>query len=176
MKTMNLFGYYIVCVVGFFFLFAFPAYSESFHLLEESQEGVGFYRNPCRSDAFSLVFSFSEDLKDLSKESFILVNFSKDFQDFLTAHDQVKEVDLFYSQSQKIGNRQLRIDYVARKPLPNGTFSQIEMPDQIEVVLLEKGFSRILDMHDQRCVLPETFKRKLTLINKNTDQKCSQLE
>ena len=138
-----------------------------FQLLSEAEEGISYVKNPCRPDTFTLTFSFSEDVKDLGAKSLALVAFSKEFQ-----NDQ-EDIDLFYSDIKRSGDRQFQVDYVARRALSNGEYFEVELPDQIELILLSDDMSKITNMQERSCIIPSEFQKKITLINKNINQKCT---
>src|SRR3989338_11702691 len=135
----------VLLIMGSRILFSQESNSH-FILLSDEKNGVVFFKDECQKNVFSLVFSFSQDLKDASYSGLALVDFSKNFkEDLKSSHDGLVYVYLEVQTSQKIGNRQIRIDYVAKKVSDDGGMdTELDVPEQIEVLLLDEDLKRIL--------------------------------
>ena len=171
------FGFFLGAGIFSAILFStLPAGSEdagSFELLAQKEGGVEYFKNPCRSSAFTLVFSFSQDLQDPPGDAFAIINFSVEFQEYIRSlYKDVDYISLYYTSARKIGNRQISVDYIAKKILGGGRDEDINLPDHIEVVMLDEDLMRILDVYNRRCEPLDLSKRVITLINKNSDKKC----
>lgn len=146
-----------------------------FHLLSEIQNGVAYVKNPCHPEAFSLIFSFSKELKGTISEEISFVSFSEEFEDFLkTQHEEMKTVALYARSPEKIGSRQLRVDYIAKAVREDGSDANLELPDQIEVVILNDDLSKVLDQSNRPCERVPNHEREITLLLSNPSEKCGQ--
>ncbi len=144
-----------------------------FRLLSEIQNGVTYIKNPCHRGTFSLVFSFSKELKGSVEEEMAFVSFSEAFQDFLkTQHEEMKTVALYAGAPEKIGSRQLRVDYIAKMVREDGSDVNLELPDQIEVVILNEDLSRVFDQSNRSCERVPTNEREITLLLSNPYEMC----
>lgn len=146
---------------------------EAFELLGEKEEGISYLKDPCHKNMFTLVFSFSQDIQDPPKQELAFVELSSEFQDLMRSLDEdLSYISLYYSGAKKIGNRQIEVTYVAKKILLNGADSDVDLPDQIEVNVLDGDLEKVLDVFNRRCQFSDLSKKKATLINKYADQKC----
>ncbi len=163
----------IIFVIGQGVVFAqdSPAH---FALLSDEQSGVVFFKDECKKNVFSLIFSFSQDLKDTSYQGLTLVDFSKNFkEDLKSSHDGLIYAYLEVQSSQKIGNRQIRIDYSSRKVTDNGgSDTDLEIPEQIEVLLLDEDLKHIFDTFGRHLDVIDPAKKTRTLINSNLETSC----
>lgn len=169
--------YFLKCLALFFLIAASQiggAQEDSrFQLLPEVQSGVMFFRNPCQPEAFTLIFSFSKDLKGEIEEEILFISFSQEFEDFLkTQHERMKSVALFAGVPQKIGNRQLRVDYIAKRVRLDGSLDNFELPDQIEIVILNNDLAKVLDQSNRSCEGVPSDERERTLLLSNPSEKC----
>lgn len=164
----------MVWVMGSVAVFAQES-SLRFALLPDEQNGIVFFKDECKKNAFSLVFSFSQDLKDVSYHGLAIVDFSKNFkEDLKSNHDGLVYAYLEVQSSQKMGNRQIRIDYLAKKVSDDGGGdTELDIPEQIEILLLDEDLKRILDMSEHHVGAIDTSKKVRTLINSNLETSCS---
>ncbi len=184
--SLNFRRWYIaVFLLSFFYYFflnvagaqSFPS-ATPFELLSETQEGIQYLKDPCYGNVFSLIFSFSEDIQDPPQRELALVAFSSAFEEMIRSlyqMDKTDDVALYYGAPQKLGNRQVQIDYVVKKVSmegPDDFDSDIELPDQIEIVIENNELAKILDIHHRYCAPIDDFKKKITLINKNAQIGC----
>lgn len=160
--------------VGSFVAFA-QELNSRFMLLSDEKNGIMFFKDECKKNAFSLVFSFSQDLKEASYEGLALVEFSKNFKEDLKAnHDGLMYAYLEVQSSQKMGNRQIRVDYVAKKVSDEGgSDTDLDIPEQIEVSVLDEDLKRIFDTSEHHLEAIDTSKKVRTLINANLETSCS---
>ena len=147
-----------------------------FALLSDEQNGIVFFKDECKKNAFSLIFSFSQDLKDASSQGLALIDFSKNFkEDLKSNHDGLVYAYLEVQSSHKIGNRQIRIDYIAKKVSDDGgSDTDLDVPEQIEVLLLDEDFKRIFDVSGQSIEVMDLSKKTRTLVNSNLETSCLQ--
>jgi len=144
-----------------------------FRLLSEIQNGVTFLRNPCYPEAFSLVFSFSKDLKVPIHEEIAFVSFSPEFEDFLkTQHEGMASVALYARAPEKIGSRQLKVDYIAKMVRKDGSGDNLLLPDQIEVVISNDDLAKVFDQSNQSCEGVPSGEREMTLLLSNPSERC----
>lgn len=147
-----------------------------FALLSDEQNGIVFFKDECKKNAFSLIFSFSQDLKDASYQGLALVDFSKNFkEDLKSSHDGIVYAYLEVQSSQKIGNRQIRIDYIAKKVSDDGGLdTDLDISEQIEILLLDEDFKRIFNVSGQSLEVMDISKKTRTLVNSNLETSCLQ--
>ena len=82
------------------------------------------------------------------------------------------DVALYSAVPKKIGNRQLEVQYVAKKVLRDGEDEDFDLPEQIEVQFLEEDFSKVSDIYQRSCQTIDHS--QITLINSNAQKNCSQ--
>src|SRR3989338_5964959 len=164
----------VLLIMGSRILFSQESNSH-FILLSDEQNGVVFFKDECKKNVFSLVFSFSQDLKEASYSGLAFVDFSKNFkEDLKSSHDGLIYAYLEVQSAQKMGNRQLRIDYVSKKISDEGgADTDLDIPEQIEVLLLDEDVQRILDTSDHPLEAIEEGKKIRTLLNSNLETSCS---
>ena len=145
-----------------------------FALLSDEQNGIVFFKDECKKNALSLIFSFSQDLKETSYPGLTLIDFSKNFkEDLKSSHDGLVYAYLEVQSSQKIGNRQIQIDYVAKKVSDEGgTDTELDIPEQIEIFLLDEDLKRILDTGGHHLEAMDGAKKTRTLLNSNLERAC----
>ena len=145
--------------------------AQRFVLLSDQKNGIVFFKDECKKNAFSLVFSFSQDLKEIPYAHLALVDFSKNFKEDLKAsHDGLVYAYLEVQSSQKMGNRQIRVDYTAKKVSDDGgADADLDIPDQIEILLLDEDLKKIMSTSNFNLETMESSKKVRTLINANLE-------
>lgn len=144
-----------------------------FRLLSEIQNGVTYVKNPCHPGIFSLVFSFSKELRGPMGEEIAFISFSEAFEDFLKIqHEEMKTVALYARVPEKIGSRQLRVDYIAKIVREDGSDVNLDLPDQIEVVILNEDLSKVFDQSNRSCEKVPNNEREMTLLLSNPYETC----
>ncbi|MBI3018497.1 MAG: hypothetical protein HYY61_01185 [Deltaproteobacteria bacterium] len=115
-----------------------------------------------------------KNLKDTSYQGLALVDFSKNFkEDLKSNHDGLVYAYLEVQSSQKMGNRQIRIDYFAKKVSDDGgSDTDLDIPEQIEVLLLDEDLKRILDTSGHHLEAIDGAKKIRTLLNANLETSC----
>lgn len=169
--------YFLKCLVFIFLMTAsgvgWAQQGPRFQLLTEVQNGVVFFRNPCQPEAFTLIFSFSKDIKGGLEEGILFISFSREFEDFLKSqHEGMKSIALYAGIPEKIGNRQLRVDYISKMVRTDGGFDNLELPDQIEILILNDDLAKVLDQRNQSCEKVPGDERERTLLLANPAERC----
>jgi len=144
-----------------------------FGLLSNQEGGVQYYKDPCRENAFRLIFSFSEDLKGLPREAVRFVDFSPEFEEFLlSTYDYSYSLALYHEKPVKVGNRQIEVSYLAKAATADGFEADMALPDQIEILMIDGDLMKIFDRYNRQCEILDFRNRRKTLINQTVNRLC----
>jgi len=147
----------------------------SFMLLSQEKNGIAYYKDPCQSNAFNIVLSFSQDLEDPREEEIAFIRFSENFEEYLLSSNlDMKDMTLYYSVPKKIGNRHIHVYYVVKQLTYSGYDQGLDLPDQIEIDLIDEDLALIRDKNLRVISALEREQSAVTLINKNANKKCDQ--
>jgi len=148
--------------------------NDEFRLLSDKQNGIVFMKDPCAKNAFSLIFSFSQDIEEFPSSEMAMVSFTKSYQDVLATYNEgLRYCYLEAAKAEKIGNRQVKITYLAKKVSEDGEDPSLTIPDQMEVVVVAEDLAKIKDLEGRSAEPLNGAESIRTLINVNTESTCS---